>query len=186
MQSKRHFITIWAMCSFFLCVFIMFAGCSHTALEVRSDEEYEQEFGRIEKALKECQDEACKKETLLKKADTHFYYGKLLKEKRQFDSALAQFQKAQETDCIHRPEDAAFDLREIVDIYTELYRFPDAIKAYKESLSILEKLHGTEHPAVATVLNNFGEVYRRLREYEKAKSMYEQALKIGEKTLVVM
>ncbi len=85
MKSKRHFITVWAMCSFFLCVFIMPVGHSQAA-EARSDEEYEQEIGRLEQALKECRDEACKKETLLKKADTHFYYGRALREKRQFEA----------------------------------------------------------------------------------------------------
>ncbi len=191
MKSKRHFITIWAMCSFFLWVFIMPPGYSQAA-EARSDEEYEQEIGRLEQALKECRDEACKKETLLKKADTHFAYGKLLKEKRQFEAALAQFQKAQEIDRIHRPEDAAFGLRQMADIYTELHRFPDAIKVYKESLGILEKLKGKEDSSVATVLNQLGVLsvlnqlgvlYYNMGDYVQAKPQFEQALAIVKKSL---
>jgi len=181
MQSKRHFITIWAMCSFLVCIFIMPAGYSQAA-EARSDEEYEQELGRLEQAVKECRDEACKKETLLKKADTHFAYGRALKKKRQFEAALAQFQKAQEIHRIHRPEYAAFDLAWTADIYEEQHRFPDAIKAYGESLTILKKIHGSEHSTMATVLNNLAGVYKALGEYGKAKGMYEQSLIISEKS----
>ncbi|MDM8522268.1 tetratricopeptide repeat protein [Desulfococcaceae bacterium HSG8] len=178
MQSKRHFITICAICSFLLCAFFMPEVYSQAASEARSEEEYEQELVLLEQALKECRDEACKKETLLKKADTHFSYGKLLKKKRKFEAALAQFQKAQD---VHRPEREAFRLAWMADIYQEQFRFPDAIKAYRESLAILKKLHGPEYPAVATELNNLAGVYDSLGEYENAKAMLDKALAIHKK-----
>ncbi len=56
-----------------------------------------------------------------------------------------------------------------------------AIEYYKQSLAIWEKVHGEEHPDIATALNNLGGTYSDLGEKEKAIGYYEQALPIWKK-----
>ena len=58
-----------------------------------------------------------------------------------------------------------------------------AIQITKEVLAISEKALGTEHPAVATSLNNLAELYRSLGDYAKAEPLYQRALSIREKAL---
>jgi tetratricopeptide (TPR) repeat protein len=52
---------------------------------------------------------------------------------------------------------------------------------YERALAIWEKVHGEEHPLVATSLNNLAEIYRIQSEYEQAKPLYKRALAIWEK-----
>jgi tetratricopeptide (TPR) repeat protein len=52
---------------------------------------------------------------------------------------------------------------------------------YERALAILEKVHGKEHPLVATSINNLAELYRTQGDYDSAKPLYERSLAIWEK-----
>ncbi len=54
---------------------------------------------------------------------------------------------------------------------------------YKRALAIWEKALGPDHPAVATSLNNLGELYRAQGRYAQAEPLYKRALAIWEKAL---
>ncbi|MEG4114145.1 MULTISPECIES: CHAT domain-containing tetratricopeptide repeat protein, partial [unclassified Microcoleus] len=52
---------------------------------------------------------------------------------------------------------------------------------YQRSLTIREKLFGSEHPDVAASLNNLAEMYRQMGNYAQAEPLYQRSLTIREK-----
>ena len=56
--------------------------------------------------------------------------------------------------------------------------FTDAMKCFKEALSILENLDGDNDAARATVMNNCGRIHVQNNEFDTALSYYEDALRI--------
>jgi tetratricopeptide (TPR) repeat protein len=58
-----------------------------------------------------------------------------------------------------------------------------ARETFERSLSIGEKVFGSDHPRMANSMNNLGAVLRVLGEFSKAKAVYESALRIAEKNL---
>ena len=52
-----------------------------------------------------------------------------------------------------------------------------------EGASISETARGPEHPEVAITLNNLAELYRALRRYSEAESLYKRSPSIFEKAL---
>ena len=54
---------------------------------------------------------------------------------------------------------------------------------YEEILQVLETKLGSEHPDVATTLNNLAGLYRSMGSYEKALPLYQRDLEISEKVL---
>ena len=61
--------------------------------------------------------------------------------------------------------------------------YAQAKPLYERALAILEKVHGKEHPDVATSLNNLAGLYQAQGAYEQALPLYERALAILEKML---
>jgi tetratricopeptide (TPR) repeat protein len=61
--------------------------------------------------------------------------------------------------------------------------FGDARKAFERALSIVEMVHGPDHPDVAIQLNNLAGVLRDQGDYAGARERFERALAIGERTL---
>ena len=59
--------------------------------------------------------------------------------------------------------------------------FVESEKAYREVLLFKEKNLGSEHPEVATTLNNLAFLYKSRGEYNQAESLYERALTIDKK-----
>ena len=59
----------------------------------------------------------------------------------------------------------------------------DAEPLYKRALAIREKARGTEHPHVATSLNNLAGLYYYQGRYADAEPLYKRALAIREKAL---
>ena len=51
----------------------------------------------------------------------------------------------------------------------------------ERALKIKEKHFGPEHPETGTTLNNLGNAYGNLGDYQRQKEMLERALKIDEK-----
>ena len=60
-------------------------------------------------------------------------------------------------------------------------RYPDAEPLYKQSLAILEKILGKDHPNIATSLGNLAELYRVQGRYADAEPLFKQAIEIEEK-----
>ena len=54
---------------------------------------------------------------------------------------------------------------------------------YEKCLLGQEKVLGEDHKDTLTTVNNLGEVYREMKDYEKALEYYERDLKGSEKTL---
>ena len=52
---------------------------------------------------------------------------------------------------------------------------------FERSLAIWEKVHGKEHPLVATNLNNLAKLYKTQGNYDQAKPLFERVLAIREK-----
>jgi tetratricopeptide (TPR) repeat protein len=62
-------------------------------------------------------------------------------------------------------------------------RYADAIPLARETLAILEKALGPDHPDVATSLNNMAELYHDQGRYTEAEPLYKCSLAIYEKAL---
>jgi tetratricopeptide (TPR) repeat protein len=62
-------------------------------------------------------------------------------------------------------------------------RHQPALDCYQSSLTLLRKIHGPEHPAVATALNNLGVLSRHRAMLPDALRYYQGALDIREKLL---
>ena len=56
-------------------------------------------------------------------------------------------------------------------------------RLFKRALAIYEKALGPEHPAVATVLNNLGQVAKVQGRYAEAEPLIKRSLAIREKVL---
>jgi tetratricopeptide (TPR) repeat protein len=69
------------------------------------------------------------------------------------------------------------------DRWREQGRYRDAILKMESVLEMLRKLLGTEHPDVATSLNNLAVLYKKQGRYEEAEPLYRQALEMLRKLL---
>ena len=68
----------------------------------------------------------------------------------------------------------------------ELYRageYDRAVVVAKKALEVAEKSVGTDHPDVATSLNNLAELYTTRGQYAQAEPLYKRSLAIMEKAL---
>ena len=59
----------------------------------------------------------------------------------------------------------------------------DSEPLFRRALAIYEKAGGPEHPAVATVLNNLGQVAKVQDRYAEAEPLIKRSLAIREKVL---
>jgi len=62
-------------------------------------------------------------------------------------------------------------------------RYREAENIYKEAIKVAEDTFGSDHPNVATSLNNLGELYISKGNYSEIEPLYERALAILEKAL---
>ncbi len=62
-------------------------------------------------------------------------------------------------------------------------RYQQAVTLFEQSLAICEKVLGTEHPHVATALNNLANSYAAQGNYASATPLHERSLAIREKVL---
>jgi tetratricopeptide (TPR) repeat protein len=67
--------------------------------------------------------------------------------------------------------------------WREQGRYRDAILKWENVLEMYRKLLGTEHPYVATSLNNLASLYKSQGRYEEAEPLYRQALEMYRKLL---
>jgi CHAT domain-containing protein len=62
-------------------------------------------------------------------------------------------------------------------------KYDEAIEPCQRVLAVVEKALGSEHPDVATLLNNLAELYDAKGDYTKAEPLMQRALTISEKAL---
>ena len=68
-------------------------------------------------------------------------------------------------------------------LYEKLGRHSDSEPLFKRALAIYEKAAGPEHPAVATLLNNLGQVDKAQGRYADAEPLIKRSLAIRKKVL---
>ena len=66
---------------------------------------------------------------------------------------------------------------------SELREYAAAKQSHEQALAICRKSLPPDHPDIATVLNNLGNVQDELRDYAAAKQSIEEALAIRRKSL---
>jgi tetratricopeptide (TPR) repeat protein len=96
--------------------------------------------------------------------------------------AIAYFEKALDF-SEQDPLDEAYRLNELGYIHKFLGHYAEAEPLYQRSLSIREKVLGSDHPDVANSLNNLAELYRVQGKYAEAEPLYRRSLSIREKQL---
>ncbi len=93
------------------------------------------------------------------------------------------FCSARSSDLLKAELKRAKILKEQMDELHEKGRYREAIAVGEEVLSVRVKVLGSEHPAVATVLNCLGSLYESQGIYEEAEPLFIRALAIDEKAL---
>ena len=88
-------------------------------------------------------------------------------------AGLSQLPSDPKVDAIHRRA-----LNDTAWCENELGRYAPAEGHYRAVLGLDQRLHGAEHPSVATSLNNLAFVLDRQGKYEAAESLYRQALQM--------
>ncbi len=76
---------------------------------------------------------------------------------------------------------AAFH-RDIGIMYAQKSDTDQAMKHYKQALSIREKVFGPQHPTTAMVLTSMGLIFNEWAEYERSLTYFERALSIWKKS----
>ena len=72
--------------------------------------------------------------------------------------------------------------QQVVELYQQ-GKYKDAISLAQKALAIREKVLGSEHPDVATSLNNLALLYQVQGNYSEAEPLYQRSLAIREKVL---
>jgi len=115
-------------------------------------------------------------------AEEYRKQGIILKESRQFEEALKNFQEALKINRkLKKLHNVAIDLKEIADCYKNLRQYNEAEHAYSVSISILEKEGCGESIDMAILLNKLAICYENSGCYKKAEPLYLRALEIDEK-----
>ncbi len=74
-------------------------------------------------------------------------------------------------------------MNDLINIYRSKGQLTEAIEIGQKSLTIKEKIHGTNHPKVASTYYNMGRVYSDKRDFEMTLEYYNKALYIWENQL---
>ena len=69
------------------------------------------------------------------------------------------------------------------DALSDQGRYAEALRSYQSALSIFESLLGSEHPHVASALNNMSGAYKGLGDTDNAIKVLKRALRIRQKVL---
>lgn len=60
-------------------------------------------------------------------------------------------------------------------------KFDEALPLARRAVELRERLHGADHPAVASALYNLGSIHIQRKEFEEAEKAYGRALAVAEK-----
>jgi tetratricopeptide (TPR) repeat protein len=72
--------------------------------------------------------------------------------------------------------------KQVATLYKE-GKYIQAVPLATNALHTAESSLGPEHPTTATALDNLGDLYRKLANYDEAESIYQRCLRIREKVL---
>ena len=71
----------------------------------------------------------------------------------------------------------AHSLNNLAVLYHSMGNYPQAEELYQQALSIRKKVLGSEHPDVATILDNLGALYIAIDKLDQAYTFSLQASK---------
>lgn len=94
---------------------------------------------------------------------------------------LESFVRLARASGAYDPQALALAQRELAYTYVLSGQYQKAGPLYKESMTVLARELGQDHPEMATSWQQIGELQETLGEYEKAVSLYKKALAILEK-----
>lgn len=94
---------------------------------------------------------------------------------------LESFVRLARASDAYDPQALALAQRELAYTYVLSGQYQKAGPLYKESMTILARELGQDHPEIATSWRQIGELQETLGEYDKAVSLYKKALAILEK-----
>jgi len=94
---------------------------------------------------------------------------------------LESFVRLARTSGEYDPQALALAQRELAYTYVLSGQYQKAGPLYKESMIVLARKLGQDHPEMATSWRQIGELQETLGEYDKAVSLYKKALEILEK-----
>jgi tetratricopeptide (TPR) repeat protein len=112
-------------------------------------------------------------------AQAYFLQGNSAAAERQFQQALAIYEKAAGPDS----PNVAMVLNSLATVHRLRENYAEAIALSRRSFAILEKAYGTEHPNVAIGQNNLALVLRLHGDYQEARLLSERSVSILEKAL---
>ncbi|CAF2910007.1 unnamed protein product [Rotaria sp. Silwood2] len=122
-------------------------------------------------------------------ARTIFSIGIALRSKRCYDEAfecMARALKIYEQAYDHEHAHIANTYNSMANINSVQNRFDQALPLYTKAYEQFRKLYGTdEHADIGRVLNNIGQVYRKLEDFPPALDYLQRALHIRQITLGV-
>jgi serine/threonine-protein kinase len=106
--------------------------------------------------------------------------GRVLNERGQYDKALEVLTRAQQIQSANAGANG--DLAETLDLLADAHfylgHYPLCDSLNRQTLAILEQLHGPKHPSVADVCINLGNVQFQLGHWPEAEQHYRRALAI--------
>jgi tetratricopeptide (TPR) repeat protein len=76
---------------------------------------------------------------------------------------------------------AAWQLLQAGNLMQQVKRYDESETYYRQSLTLLRRRVGDEHPDVATLYNNLGVVHMRKKQYPRAEAELQHALTLYEK-----
>lgn len=101
-------------------------------------------------------------------AKEHYELGSILLDKRLYQQAIAQFQKALKSKDLEGAENTAIIYNALGFAYAAQEQYDLAIKQYKEALELT--------PGYSTALNNLGFAYEKKQLVSQALEAYEASL----------
>ena len=146
------------------------------AVELRQAEKFADAQKLLEAQLAKTKGKAGRDKLQNAVADVHFDRAEKLRERADFQNAIAHYRKAYASDKVLRPGNAADDLTNIGVAYDSLRRYEDALRYFNQALPIYRKVK--DRNAEAITLGNIGSVYINLSRYEEALRYYEKTLTI--------
>jgi tetratricopeptide (TPR) repeat protein len=103
----------------------------------------------------------------------------------QRDSGLALQQQAFELARLHLSEQDTSQIATRVNLASALSdvgKHSEADKLYRETLKIAEHLYGANHPCVASITGNWGELFRIMGRHHEAEQLMRHAILIEEQS----
>jgi tetratricopeptide (TPR) repeat protein len=97
---------------------------------------------------------------------------------RQYRKALAIARKVSEDGV-----SVAAISNNLAGLLTNRGDYREAEELYNETLAIVLKVHGHEHPKVTLVLNNLGTLFKKRGDYKSAEHFFREALETNRKLL---